>query len=128
MKVATLHGKDVTITAPDSKRFDAHKIVKLGGVVSDDGDQLYFVGGDQEIDVEKLGFKGAEVKPHMVIGVLYELTYLTRKGFDKFLPTNYYHHLGEDTGNQPMLVYDPVNKLMSVAGGEYRIKAEGIVN
>lgn len=126
LKVATLHGKDVTISAPDPDRFDLHEIVKLAS--SPSGDQLYFIGGDQGIQLDKLGFKGDEVKPHMVIGVLYELTYRTRKGFDKFKLTDYYHAAGEDTGNQPMLNYDEVNNLMTVVGGEYRVKDVGIVN
>jgi hypothetical protein len=126
LKVATLHGKDVTITAPDPDRYDVHEIVKLAS--SPDGKQLYFIGGDESLQLDKLGFKGDEVKPHMVIGVLYELTYRTRKGFDKFKLTDYYHATGEDTDNQPMLNYDEVNNLMSVVGGEYRVKDVGIVN
>jgi|SRR5579863_1410046 len=126
LKVATLHGKDVTIAAPDPDRYDIHEIVKLA--CSPDGRQLYFIGGDQKLQLDKLGFKNGEIKPHMFIGVLYEATYRTRKGFDKFKLTDYFHALGEESGNQPMLNYDSVNCLMSVVGGSYHVKAEGIVD
>jgi len=126
MKVATLLGKEATICAPDPDRYDLHEIVKLAS--SPDGNQLYFLGGDQKLELDKLGFKNGEVKPHMFIGVLIEVTYRTRKGFDKFKLTDYYHGLGEETGNQPMLTYDHTNGLMSVVGGEYHVRDVGIVN
>jgi len=64
----------------------------------------------------------------MAIGVLYELTYQTEKGFHKFKLTEYFHKLGEETGVQPYLIYDPNNKLLSISGGQYVVKPEGIIN
>ena len=86
------------------------------------GTQLYFVGGDQSLDLDKLKFTGDWVKDSMVIGVVYELTYRTRKKFDKFKLTEYYHELGEETGDQPMLVYDSLSPHCSISGGKYKIK------
>jgi hypothetical protein len=64
----------------------------------------------------------------MMIGVAYELTYQTEKGFQNFKLTDYYHKLGEETGVQPFLLYDPRNQLLSISGGQYQTKPEGIVN
>lgn len=88
---------------------------------NEDGTQLYFVGGDQSLDVGNLGFSGDWVKDSMVIGVIYELSYRTRKKFDKFKLTDYYHELGEETGDQPMLIYDSLSPHCSIAGGRYKI-------
>jgi hypothetical protein len=96
---------------------------------NEDGTQLYIRGGDQSLDLDALKM-GADkwLKDSMVIGVLYELTYETAKGFDKFKLTEYYHDLGEETGIQPMLVYDSLSQLMSVSGGQYKVKDVGITN
>lgn len=129
LRVITTHGKkpkDVTISAPDPDRHDAHEVVKLAS--APDGKQLYFIGGNQALELNKLDFNNDEIKPAMFIGVLCEVTYRTRKGFDKFKLTDYYHHLGEETGNEPILTYDETNNLMHVVGGAYKVKDVGIVN
>lgn len=129
LRVITTHGKkpkDVTISAPDPDRHDAHEVVKLAS--APDGKQLYFIGGNQSLELNKLDFNNDEIKPAMFIGVLCEVTYRTRKGFDKFKLTDYYHHLGEETGNEPILTYDETNNLMHVVGGAYKVKDVGIVN
>lgn len=118
--------KSVKITAPDPDRNDLHKVVKLAS--NSEGTQLYFLGGSQDLDLKALGFSGDEIKPHTVVGVLTEITYLTAKKFHRFVPTQYFHKLGEETGVEPMLCYDPVNKQMSIVGGAYRVKDVGIVN
>jgi hypothetical protein len=124
LKVATISGLDATIAFdPD----DPQKRVQLAS--SPDGKQLFFVGGDQSVDLEAVGMSGAKwVRDSMVLGVLYELTYRTEKGFDSFRLTDYYHELGEETGVQPLLIYDPLNERLSVSGGQYQIRREGIVN
>ena len=126
LKVATIHGKDITIAAPDPEGGDLSSVVKLAS--SPDGRQLYFIGGDQDIDLEAIGFTESEERHRMLIGVLYELTYRTKKAFHKLKTTDYYHQLGEDTKNQPMLVYNPYSERMGVVGGDYPVRPEGIVN
>jgi predicted nucleic-acid-binding Zn-ribbon protein len=135
LKVLTPHGKDCVINVvetkspkdlPDPSQLPRNERVVLAS--NEAGTQLYFIGGDQAVDVEALGFKGDEVKEKMVLGVLHELTYQTEKGFDNFQLTNYYHKLGEETGHEPVLLYDTVSQLLSVSGGEYRIEDRGIVN
>ena len=132
IKVATIHGKDITVAAPDPATGDLASVVKLAGAEDPDEPgtfkQLYFIGGNQGLDVTRMGFSSSEKRHHMLIGVLYELTYQTKKKFHKFKLTDYYHHLGEDTKNQPCLIYDPYSCRMAVVGGDYSIRPEGIVN
>lgn len=67
-------------------------------------------------------------RDRMILGVLYELTYRTEKNFDHFKLTEYFHKLGEETKQKPMLEYDTLNDHLSVAGGQYHVKDVGIVN
>jgi hypothetical protein len=60
--------------------------------------------------------------------VLTYIVYQTRKGFDKFELIDYGHQTGEESGVQPMLVYHPRSKTLSVVGGQYRLKKPGIIN
>jgi hypothetical protein len=121
LKVATVTSLDATIG------FNAKEAPDLCS--SEDGRQLYIEGGDQELDLGALKMSGDKwLKDSMVIGVLYELTYQTEKGFHKFKLTEYYHKLGEETGVQPTLIYDPNNQSLTISGGQYQIKPEGIVN
>ncbi len=96
---------------------------------SPDGRQLYFDGGDQTMDLAKFGMNNRRWKrDHMTLGVLHKVQYRTRKGFDEFELIDYHHELGEDSGEQPMLCYDNLNAQLSVWGGQYEVKPEGIVN
>lgn len=135
LKVITPFGKDCTINVaetkspkdlPDPSRLPRDQRVVVAS--NEEGTQLYFVGGDQSVDVHALGFKDIDVKDSMLLGVLYEITYQTEKGFDNFELTNYYHRLGEETGVEPVLLYDPISCLLSVSGGQYKVKDVGIVN
>lgn len=103
---------------------------------SEDGKQLYFEGGDQEVDLAGLKMDGADwIKDRMVLGRFaapdpkgkkdrrkHNLTYLTAKAFDDFQPILYQHDLGEVTGERPMLEYEPRNKHLFISGGQYFIK------
>lgn len=126
LEVKGTHVKKACINAPDPDTNDLHGIVKLAS--TPDGKQLYFIGGDQSLPLKELGFENSHVRQAMVIGVLAKVTYRTRKGFDKFESIDYYHELGEETGEPPYLLYDPVNKHMYVAGGDYKILPAGITN
>ena len=96
---------------------------------SPDGRQLYLQGGDQSLDLHSLKMDGEEWrKDSMTIGVIDELTYGTAKKFHHFRMQDYYHRLGEESGVQPFLIYDPVNKLLAVTGGQYRTGEPGIEN
>jgi hypothetical protein len=92
--------------------------------------QLYVRGGDQALDLDgiKMGHGTKWYREHMCLGYLVELTYHTQKGFDSFKPVDYYHALGEETGEVPVVCYDTRNNLITIQGGQYEIKAEGICN
>lgn len=123
--VLTTTGYEAKIDAP-SIDGPVNDVVQLCS--SEDRRQLYFVGGNQAIDVDALGFGDSDIKDLMVIGVLTQVEYCTKKKFHKFKPVDYYHELGEETGQQPILLYDPISQLMKVAGGAYEVKDVGIVN
>lgn len=95
---------------------------------SPDKRQLYIEGGVQAVDLDALGLDGDWRRDSMLLGVLTYVTYRTEKGFDEFQLTDYYHKLGEETGDEPVLVYDSINELLSVAGGLYEVTPDGIVN
>lgn len=126
LKVITPYGKEVTLACADPATAPLQDVIKLCS--SEDGKQLYFVGGDQGIDLKAAGFKDSDEKDCMVLGVLHELTYRTAKKFHKFKLTDYFHRLGEESGEQPMLIFYPLNPSIAVAGGAYEVKDVGIVN
>lgn len=119
-KIATVTGKDAEIDFSKSQCMLCS---------NETGTQLYVVGGDQSLDLAKLGFKGDQLDKDLItLGVLYELTYQTQKGFDKFKLTDYFHELGEETGCQPVAVYDRLNDFILISGGSYKIEDRGIVD
>lgn len=96
---------------------------------SEDGRQLFVVGGDQKVNLRDIEMDSAQWRRDMMdLGELLEVTYHTVKGFHKFEPTNYFHKLGEETSVKPRILYDTRNERLLVAGGQYAVKPEGIVN
>lgn len=120
IKLHTLADKQVEIAFTDDKPYLCS---------NETGTQLYIAGGDQTMDLKALGM-GSKLwhKEHMLLGICLEVTYQTKKGFHDFQLTDYYHELGEETGVQPMLAYDTWNCKLSILGGQYQIKPEGITN
>lgn len=92
---------------------------------SENGKQLYVVGGDQSLDLGALGIRGEEADKDLVlVGECHSLTYVTAKqhlGRADKIPGPYEHVLGEDGGEAPMLVYDTLNETVGFAGGSYKI-------
>lgn len=95
---------------------------------SEDGGQMYFLGGDQRLNLNKLGLAETLPKDHVVIGNLLQIVYLTEKDFDDFKPYEYQHEMGEEGGELPLLCYDVRSELMYLAGGSYQCLRPGIVN
>jgi hypothetical protein len=93
-----------------------------------DGGQLYFVGGDQELDLVALGLDKYLPKDHLTIGPVLKIAYHTSKAFHNFEPSVYEHRFGEDGGTLPLLHYDVRNRRLYLTGGSYQVKPEGIVN
>jgi hypothetical protein len=92
------------------------------------GKQLYIIGGDQNVDdlAEELGLDLD--KDQLDLGEIEQVEYFTRKGFDDFKPVTYFHKMGEEGGELPLLVYDTKNEQLHVVGGSYVVKPEGITN
>jgi hypothetical protein len=105
---------------------------------SEDGCQLFIEGGDQTLDLAALGMDGEDwYKERMVIGRFappepgrkWNLSYLTAKDFDQFEDIEYQHDLGEANEGEPksmrreppILEYEPLNKLLFISGGQYKI-------
>lgn len=87
------------------------------------GTQLYFIGGDQSVDLFAIHMSDPGwLKDSMILGEVKEITYCTRKDFDNFEEVDYYHALGEETGERPQLRYDTLNKRLYLDGGQYRIE------
>ncbi|MFN7996966.1 MAG: hypothetical protein U0Q18_25350 [Bryobacteraceae bacterium] len=142
LRVATCNGLDAELNFagydPKQNDFDpgANAVDRPKLAFNEEGTQAYVIGGDQSLDLHSLKLDGDEWKKDlMVIGIAYEITYQTKKSFDKFRLTSYYHQLGEDSGVQPTLLYDTLNDRLEIAGGQYRISrkkvegaSEGIVN
>jgi hypothetical protein len=90
--------------------------------------QLYIEGGDQEVDLGEFDIE----RPHEreVLGDLKRIKYYTVKhhlGRDGG-EANYVHKLGENGGRLPEVIYDVLNKQLSIVGGDYTILPEGIDN
>lgn len=95
-------------------------------VCTTDGDNIYFLGGNQAIDLDLMGITSD--KDFVDLGTCTYIEYMTVKGFHDFAPTKYWHLFGEEDGTAPNLVYDQRNKLLFLTSGNYRVKPEGIVN
>ncbi len=124
LKVRTVTDLDATISFETGK---GEFPVKLA--CSEDGKQLFFVGGSQELDLATLEMDCDElIRDSMLIGELYMIHYVTKKAFDKMEETEYFHEFSEEGGPLPVLILDYVNQKISMSGGSYEVKPEGIVN
>lgn len=132
MDYAALGDLDYLVFLPDGEK-DARKIeftkqdaVKLAA--NPEGTQLYFIGGNQDLSGCLAEFPIDAEKDLLDLGQVIRVSYFTRKKFDGFQPVYYFHDLGEDGGASPRGIYDKLKKEIFVAGGDYKIQAEGIVN
>jgi hypothetical protein len=91
-----------------------------------DGQTIYFLGGNQRVDVAALGIETA--KDYIELGECTYIKYFTRKGFHDFDPVDYWHKFGEENGVRPVLAYDQMNEKLFLVGGDYQARPEGIVN
>ena len=93
-----------------------------------DGHQLYFIGGNQNIESQLDNFGSDEAKDFVELGAAIKLTYRARKSMDDFKLVDYYHHLGEETNEPPFAFYDRLKRRIFLVGGRYRVEAPGIIN
>lgn len=115
-----------TLAVPHSD--SALKGVQLCSSEGKGSKTLYLIGGDQSLPLKALGFTAADEKDLMYIGEIEEITYRTRKHFDQFKKIDYYHGLGEVSKVRPQLLYRSRDKKLLIAGGQYDVRPEGIVN
>lgn len=87
--------------------------------------QLYFVGGNQELDASTIGALGGSGSR---IGPVYFVVYNTRKAQDNFEGGQYTHEFGEEGGRRPSASYDAAIERVLLRGGSYVIEDRGIVN
>lgn len=87
------------------------------------GTHLYIEGGDQSLELGKLGLSEMRNKESLIIGSVKTITYHARKKFDgKEEEYDYVHKFSEDSdGPLPMLRYDVRNKHLYLDGGVYHI-------
>lgn len=95
--------------------------------VTGEGGQLYFVGGDQAINLKQFPHVSPS-KDQVDIGEVVTICYHTSKDFHNFEPSDYEHEFGEEGGARPLLAYDVRSKRLYLIGGDYVVKREGIVN
>jgi len=117
--------QEIAVLETDRKamliKFDAH--TRLAS--SENGKQLYIVGGDQSLDLGALGIVGEEAEKDLIpIGEVHHVVYVTAKqhlGKADKVRGPYQHVLGEESGVMPILMYDRLNKACGFAGGVYNI-------
>jgi hypothetical protein len=124
LTVVTAQGYEATIatSSADDDYDEAEAKDPIYLASSEDGRQLYFTGGDQALDLDALKIPPEWKKDDMIVGVLTNLVYRTRKKFDNFKLTDYTHKTGEDSGYEPLLRYDPNTPHLYVTGGSYHIE------
>lgn len=91
------------------------------------GTQLYIVGAPASFTSDDLG-EFDTTKDLIDLGPVKYIVYRTEKGFDKFKSYEYKHKLGEESGDRPTLIYDRRNHRLLLAGGNYEVRPEGIVD
>jgi hypothetical protein len=99
-------------------------------VADESARRLWFVGGDQDISAA-LGVFGARQRGDGLVelGEARRLDYKQRK---EHVPDpdvdEWRHEFGEESGVSPLVLFDAAHKRLLLEGGEYVVRAEGIVN
>jgi len=92
------------------------------------GNQIYFVGGNQDL-TDILDQAGIDHSKDLIdVGECQFIIYTADKDFDNFEEKDYQHEFGEESGERPRLMFDRLNQQMYLVGGAYEVKREGIVN
>lgn len=106
-------------------------------VSNPDGNNLEFVGGDQDIDWRAVEGASMNDKYLVMVGPVREITYWADKHHlsgpkSQAKGIEYFHEFGEriqfdeDEGELPYLVFDRRNRKLLLVGGAYTIEPEGI--
>lgn len=84
--------------------------------------QIYFVGGDQELDLDALDIESAAFRDKVDVGRVRTIVYVARKDHLEGTLGPYEHRFGEEGGSEPLLVYDCLNQRLELVGGTYEIR------
>ena len=91
--------------------------------------QIYFSGGNQNISASLAAFGARSRGGLFELGEARRIDYKQRKEHVRDPDVDEWRHeFGEETGVRPVVLFDPVSKRLLLEGGEYQIRAEGIVN
>jgi hypothetical protein len=90
--------------------------------------QIYLIGGNQNIDSHLEDFGGDPSKDFVELGRAVYISYAARKSIDDFKLVEYYHRLGEETGEPPLAFYNRLQRRIYLVGGRYTVEAPGIIN
>ena len=100
-------------------------------VVSDESaQQLWFVGGDQDVTDSLAQFGALERSPNLYeLGEARRIDYEQRKEHVPDPDQDHWRHsFGEETDVRPKVLFDRAHKRLMLEGGQYEIRREGIVN
>jgi hypothetical protein len=98
------------------------------------GNQIYLIGGNQDISGMLDKFEVDTSKDFVALGVLVALTYLAAKDIpqmeesERGKPYAWQHILGEEGGDPPFIYYNKLQKRLFLAGGNYSVEQPGITN
>lgn len=97
---------------------------------SPQANQLYFIGGNQNLAPCLGKFTDDKTKDFIDLGDALEVQYLARKAQGNFEPVKYFHQFGKEKrgSDLPRAIYDKLRKQVFLAGGEYTIEQPGIIN
>lgn len=127
-----LLGKLLSLYVKPRKGGQVQEIRAAGGtlVVSDEtARQIYFVGGDQDISSGLAVFGAVDRGALLELGEATRIDYKQRKEHvDHPDMDSWRHQFGEESGERPIVLYDPRTKRLLLQGGAYVIRAEGIIN
>jgi hypothetical protein len=137
--VNPIHSKyEYPINFEEQNKEDIRKVIKVAS--NSKGEQLYFVGGDQNIDeiVNEIhsdtdSYLNLDHRQYLVLGHCISIAYFTDKHHlagPKYQAegTSYEHEFGEDGGYPPILLYDKLNKRLMLMGGTYHVAERGIID
>lgn len=131
--------EELTIISNDGSTVTPIDYENCGVRLAAKGNQLQFVGGDQEINLDELVSEIPELqnqvevqgKTLLDIGEVFSIVYFTDKHHlagakSQRNGSSYEHQFGEEGGTRPRLQYDCRNAGIKLIGGSYKIKPEGI--
>jgi hypothetical protein len=122
--------EDIEIVAVNgrAKRLSYHSD-KVLAASSPNGKQLYFIGGNQRLPDDLLQEFGADpAKDLAVLGMAAAFTYWDRKKESQWKLVEWRHELGEESGEQPVCLYDRLQERVFFAGGTYYLKGTWVMN